>query len=145
MEASYYLGDLDPDEMPGIALRALGAGYGGPALLELARLSGPTAHNAGDLFERALGEMGRSPLPGEEAGLRVARTIARKITSGEVHPYEGARLIWVKVWTRCGRPDGLTPFVGLASLYEADPERRPFHLAEILARAEELADNREDD
>lgn len=36
------------------------------------------------------------------------------------------------------------PFVGLASLYEADPERRPLHLKEIMARAEELAAERED-
>ncbi len=144
IEASYYLGDLDPEEMPGIALRALGAGYRGPALLELARMSNPTVANVGDLFEHALGEMGRPPLPKDEAGLRVARNIARKIVSGKVRPYEGAQLIWTKVWNRCGRPERLTPFVGLASLYEADPERRPLHLKEIMARAEELAAERED-
>ena len=144
IEARYYLGDLTPEEAPGIALRALAAGYEGSALLKLARLHNPTARDAGDLFERALGEMGRSPLPRDEVGLRVARSIARKIVFGEVHPYEGARIIWTKVWNRCGKPDRLTPFVGLASLYEADPERRPLHLEEIVARAEELADERED-
>ena len=145
MEASYYLGELDPEEMPGIALRALEAGYDGPALLELARMSSPTILGVGDLFERALGEVGRPSLPEDEAGLRVARNIARKITSGGLPPYEGARTIWMEVWNKFGRPDELTPFVGLASLYEADPERRPLHLKEIVARAKELADEREDD
>ena len=144
VEARYYLGDLPPEEMPGVALRALAAGHDGPALLEIARLDSPTMRDADDLFERALGEMGLSPLPGEEAGLRVARHIARKIVAGEMQPYEGAYLIWMKVWDKCGRPDELTPFVGLASLYEADPEHRPFHLEEILARAEELTSKRED-
>ena len=144
VEASFYLGDLDPEELPGIALAALDAGYDGPALLGLARMSSPVARNVGDLFERALGEMGRSPLPKDEAGLRVARNTARKIVCGEMHPYEGASFIWTKVWKGCGRSDELTPFVGLASLYEADPERRPFHLKEIVARAEELADEREE-
>ena len=144
-EASYYLGDLLPEEMPGIALRALEAGYYGPALLELARMSKPPAPNAGSLFERALGEMRRPLLPKDKAGLRVARNIARKITSGELPPYEGARMIWTEVWNKCGRPDELTPFVGLASLYEADSEHRPLHLREIVARAEELANEREDD
>ena len=145
MEARHYLGDLDPEEMPGVALRALESGYHGPALLELARMSSPTVLNAGNLFERALGEAGRPSLPKEEAGLRVARNVARKIISGEVHPYEGAQMIWTGVWNKCGRPDELTPFVGLASLYEADPERRSLHLEEIVARAKELADEREDD
>ena len=144
MEAKHFLGDLDPEEIPGIALQALGAGYDGPALLELARLSSPTAQDAGELFDRALEEMGRPPLPRDEAGLRVARSIARKIVSGEMHPYEGAHLIWMKVWSTCGRPDELTTFVGLASLYEADPERRPLHLEEIVARAKGLADERKD-
>ena len=107
-------------------------------------MSSPVARNVGDLFERALGEMGRSPLPKEEASLRVARIMSRKIIRGEMHPYEGASSIWTKVWSRCGRPDELTPFVGLASLHEADPERRPFRLKEIVARAEELADEREE-
>ena len=145
VEASYYFGELDPEEMPGIALRALEAGYDGPALLELARMSSPTVLSVGDLFERALGEVGRPSLPEDEAGLRVARNIARKIASGKLPPYEGARTIWTEVWNECGRPDKLTPFVGLASLYEADPERRPLHLKEIVARAKELADEREDD
>ena len=145
MEAKHLFGDLDPEEMPGIALRALEAGYDGTALLELARLSNPTIQNAEQPFDRALREMGRSPLHEAEAGLRVARSIARKIVSSEMHPYEGASLIWTKVWNRCGRPDELTPFVGLASLYQADPERRPLHLEEIVARAKELADERKDD
>ncbi|QIN80497.1 hypothetical protein GBA65_20470 [Rubrobacter marinus] len=144
IEARYYLGNLPPDEMPGIALRALEAGYDGPALLGLARMSEPTMQDAGPLFERALGEVGLSPLPAKEAGLRVAGNVARKMVSGEVRPYEGAYLIWTKLWMGCGRPAELTPFVGLASLYEADPERRPFHDEEILARAEELARKREE-
>ena len=143
-EASFYLGDLDPEEMPGIALRAPEAGYDGPALLKLARMGSATMQNAGDLFGFALGEVGRAPLPEDEAGLRMARNVARKTISGEMHPYEGACLLWVKVWNKCGRPDELTPFVGLASPCEADPERRPFHLGEIVERAKELADERED-
>ncbi|MDP9485201.1 MAG: hypothetical protein M3Q49_05300 [Actinomycetota bacterium] len=144
VEVSHYLGALDPEEMPGIALQALAAGYDGPALLAIARLDNPTTRDLGDPFDRALGEMERSPLPKEEAGLRVARNIARKIASVEMHFYKGAYPIWTKVWDERGRPDNLTAFVGLASLYEADPDRRPFHLAKIVARAQELADERED-
>lgn len=144
VEARYYYGELFPEEMPDVVLKAVEAGHDGPALMELVWMRRLTMREVGDLFDRALGEMGRSPLPKDEAGLRIARTIAQKIVSGGIHPYEGALRIG-GILSECPSLDVLSTFVALADEYEDHLENRPRYLEEIVARAEELVTGTRED
>lgn len=137
-EALWYLGQLRAGQMQQFALQALKLGYSGPALLELAEFPYSTESDVGDLFERALKEMGRPQISTSEAALRLAKYIASGIVSGEVDPYEGAHYIWWKLWEVAGRPDELTIFVGLASQYEDDPSRRQQYRDDIVEAAANL-------
>ncbi len=73
-----------------------------------------------------------------EAGMRVAKGIAKQIVSGEIESYEGARKIWVDVWEECRELDELTVFVGLTSGYEDEPEHRKEYIEDIIREAKTL-------
>ena len=71
------------------------------------------------LFDK-LHESGiRIPSPAA-AGLAFAHRIADDITRGTITPYDGAKQIWAKIYTRLPELSVLTPFVGYASEYEDD-------------------------
>lgn len=141
-EALWRLGELPVGQLQRFARQALADGCYGPALQELAEYAyfTMTKSEAESLFERALREMGRSPLSTREAGLQIARGIANDIVSGRTHPYDGARRIWQEVWQRSGRPDELLGFVGLASQYEDNhkAEHRRAYLEDIVREAKRL-------
>jgi hypothetical protein len=63
---------------------------------------------------------------------------ATEIIDGNLTPYEGARLIWWHGYLELGCPDELTPFVGLASEWEDDPDHRSLHEQDIVNEARQL-------
>jgi hypothetical protein len=134
----YVLGELPVDELPSAAADALEAGYDSPSLRQLAASSGADAEKIGDLFKKSLDELG-IPIPSpSEAGLALARRIARDVVRGTVAPYDGAKQIWVKVYTRFPQLKKLRIFVGLASEYEDDEAHREGYSFDILGECKKL-------
>ena len=123
------------EELPDLAARALARGVDVPALRELAGLRSADVREARDLFLLAMEQLGADvPVVPEE----LVRFWAAGIVDGTIAPYEGARLIWWEGWNRFGRPGDLTPFVGLASQWEDDPDRRPRYEQDIVDHARRL-------
>jgi hypothetical protein len=92
--ARWYCSKVGPEDMPKFAADALEAGYDGPALRRLAGLSKPTAAEVGDLFQRALGEIGTvTILSKEQAVWSLSRSTASAIVAGRRDPIEGAGIL----------------------------------------------------
>ncbi|MBN9326958.1 MAG: hypothetical protein BGO38_14355 [Cellulomonas sp. 73-145] len=123
-----------PEDLPDVASRALAHGVDVPALRELAALGRQDPREARDLFLLAMAQLGIEPPTRWDA----VRSWARQIVNGTIEPYEGARLIWWQGWEALGRPDELTPFVGLASEWEDDPGRRAAYDDDIVSAARRL-------
>jgi hypothetical protein len=136
--ARHVLGLLSVDELPGIALDAIQAGYDSPSLRQLAGTSEHESEEAHRLFTRTIRELELPVPPAPQAGLMLARDTAREVLSGAITPYEGAKLIWDKVYTRLPELKQLTPFVGLASEYEDDPDHRDEYSRRIIEKCESL-------
>jgi hypothetical protein len=112
------------EELPALATDALVCGLDGLALRELAGLR-PADHNeAPELLMRVASELGLEVPTPEAAGWRFVRRWAADLLDGRRSPIDAARLIWWEGWERLGRPESLTPFVGLASEWEDDPAHR---------------------
>lgn len=123
VEAMWRLGRFPPEGLPEVAAAALEAGHDGPSLRALAELREPTRLAVGSLFEGAIREMGREPMGNDEAGIIVARDLARRILSGDLGPREGAERIVRDVWDRC-RLERLAVFLRLAEEHDRRPEHR---------------------
>jgi hypothetical protein len=92
--AKWYCSKIGPEDMPRFAADALEAGHDGPALRRLAGLLRPTSAEVGDLFQRALGEIGTvTILSKEQALLSLSRSTAVDIIGGKLDPIEGARIL----------------------------------------------------
>ena len=137
-QALRQIGKLAAETLPDVAIQALGRGFDGPALRELAGLQRPTEQDIGNLFERALKEVGCLPISKREAGLIVANDIAQDIINGNIEPYEGARRIWWDIWDQNRELDELKVFVGLASGYEEEPSHRQEYIVDIIKEARKL-------
>jgi hypothetical protein len=139
-QALWCLGQLPPEDIPEIACQALERGFDSPTIRKLAGLHKPVASDIGDLFDRAMIEMGRKPLSKKAAGLLIAKDIAAQIVRGQIDPYQGAREIWWEIWNECERPEELKAFVGLADGYEDEPSHREQYRNDIVAEAKKLLD-----
>jgi hypothetical protein len=111
-----------------------------PALVELGCL--PSHADSRDV-DRLLGEylssVGAAVATQEEAGLIVAKRLARQILDGSLDPATGARRIWWDVVARLPALHGqLSPFVGLASEWEDHPDYRAEYELDILNAARQL-------
>ncbi|HWB20196.1 MAG TPA: hypothetical protein VG711_07850 [Phycisphaerales bacterium] len=138
LTAMYALGVLPVDVLPAAAVDALMAGHDSPSLRQLAGADGADAESIRSLFNRSLDELG-IPMPSpSEAGLTWARRIADDIVRGTVTPYDGAKQIWVKVYTRFPQLTELRPFVGFASEYEDDKAHREDYSRLILDECKKL-------
>jgi len=70
------------------------------------------------VFERAMRELQLVPLDKQQALRVLARHYAHAIVSGEVEPYQGARMIWDELSEDYEPFDELSTFVGAASEIE---------------------------
>ncbi len=138
--ARHSLGLLPVEELPDLALNAIQAGYDSPSLRQLAGASAHDTEEAHRLFAKALHELGLPVPPAPEAGLTLARDVARRVLSGAIAPYEGAKRIWDHVYTRFPDLKQLKPFVGLASEYEDDAEHREDYSRRIIEKCKSLID-----
>ena len=136
------VGEVVPESLPEVATRALGAGVDTQALRELAGLRPVDARVARDLFVRAAHELGWEVPTEEAARWELVRQWASDILAGRLSPFDGARRIWWEGWEKLGRPDSLTPFVGLASEWEDSPDYREQYEQDILDEARNVVRDR---
>lgn len=102
--------------MPRFAADALEAGYDGYALRRLAGLVRPTARDVGDLFERALREIGTVKVQSEEqAFIFQSRQIAIEIVEDRIEPLRGAEIL-AGYAMALGYPAYIAEFVQLADM-----------------------------
>jgi hypothetical protein len=138
--AKYVLGLLSSDDLAAIGMEAIVVGYDSPSLRQLAGRSGDS-EETDKLFLRTMRELNvKIPLM-SEAGIQVARHIARDILAKKIQPYEGAKQIWDIVYTRLPELKELRPFVGLASEYEDDVQHREAYSLDIISECEKLLKN----
>jgi len=136
--ARHVLGFLAVEELPRIALDAILAGYDSPSLRQLAGTSEHDKEEANRLFAKSIRELGFQVPPASEAGLTLARNTAREVLSGAITPYDGAKLIWDRVYTRLPELKQLRLFVGLASEYEDDIKHRGEYDRQIIEECRSL-------
>ncbi len=74
--------------------------------------------DVGPIFERMLSELQLAPLDRQHALRMLTRHYAYAIVSGEMEPYQGARLIWDEISYDYEPFDDVSIFVGLASEIE---------------------------
>jgi hypothetical protein len=134
----YILGSLLPDDLPAIAVRAIEDGYDSPALYELAGADGADTQHLRTLFCKAMDQLGITLPSPAQAGLAAALSIAEDILRGCIAPYEGAKQIWDKVYTRFPELTQLRTFVGLASEYEDDEGHRPQYARDIIEECRDI-------
>jgi len=138
--ASWYAGRVGPEDMPAFAADALEAGYDGQSLRRLAGLIRPTARDIGDLFERALREIGTVTVRSKEQALfLLSRLVAADIIAGQIEPLRGAEIL-ASYAMILQYPDSLVNFFQLADLprwgeYAPDPQKLA---ADIVAEAHRL-------
>ena len=112
--AKWYCSKVGPEDMPQFAADALEAGFDGFALRRLAGLIRPTSRDIGDLFERALREIGTVKVQSEaQAMVFESRLIARDIVEGRIEPVYAADIL-AKYAMRLDYPDFLVGFFQLA-------------------------------
>jgi hypothetical protein len=128
--AFWQLELLPSEDLPTIAISALGKGYDCLSLRILAGETEKIASTVGPLFVKALQELGISLPDVASAQMTVARFYARKIVDGSIPPYQGAQHIYrdvvmkanptqkEAVWKR------FEIFIGLVSEYEDSPRRK---------------------
>ena len=93
--AQFMLGKLAYSELPDVACDALQLGLDGRAIRRLASLSKPSYFEVGDLFQRALLEMGIEQWSKKDAALFLAKEVATSILTGTKEPLAGGYEIWL--------------------------------------------------
>jgi hypothetical protein len=143
-QAFLQLGLINTDDLPSLACDLMLSGMESEPLLLLASLSPkPNPFEALDLFEKVLRAEGLKPLAEIEAAAISARRMAAEIVEGAVPPHEGARWIWLEIWSRFDHPPELVDFVVLADRMDEMSPRELMQLGsevetEIVKAAAEL-------
>jgi hypothetical protein len=99
VEAKLALGLIAPDEMPALAWDALEADFDGRSIRTLAALNNPSGWETDQIIPSFMAEMGMRKLSLEEASIRVARQLARRILSEGLNPLAYTRdfeLLWIR-------------------------------------------------
>ena len=89
-----------------------------PHSTELAGMNKPTLRESRQLFLEAVSDLGIRVPDAREATICLAKDISKKIISGSITPYEGARKIWWELSNVEGADERLLVFSGLASEIE---------------------------
>jgi len=142
--ALWRVGEIRTDQLPRIACDLLSTGLDNNELRMLAGLTAINIERAPELFEKIIDDTGYSVMPVVQATRIFLQFVAKKIVSGEIEPYQGARLIFAVV-VRAGVGDfhDADPFIYAADEYEERPEDRKFFEAKIIAEAKQWLHNRE--
>ena len=99
VEARLALGLIGPDEMPALAWDALEAGFDGRSIRRLAALIKPSGWETDQIIPAFMAEAGMTSISREEASIRVARQLARRILCEELDPLAYSRdfeVLWIQ-------------------------------------------------
>lgn len=88
VEAKLALSMIAPEDMPAVAWDALEAGLDGPVIRRLAALNEPSGWEVDQIVPAFMAEAGLKSLSVEEASVRVARQLARRIISEGLDPLD---------------------------------------------------------
>ena len=121
LQARWQLGELLPEDVPGLAAALLVEGVDTPALRVVAGLQSPSRSDLQPWLERYFDEAGLPRITDDDARWRVAYDTARDIVAGSIAPRDGARLMW-ELCTDLGWPESLRYFVYLAADYGEGPK-----------------------
>jgi hypothetical protein len=135
LRAAHIVGVLPPEDLPEIAQRGLERGFDGPNIRFIAGLNAPTLRETSAILSRFFDELGTISMSQQDSALTLSRAIADDICEGLLDPYEGANVIWRRIYHEGGEPAELVPFVGLASEYEDHPNLRTKLAADIVEAA----------
>ena len=141
--AKWYCSRVLPEDMPQFAIDALDAGYDGPSLRRLAGLIRPTGRDVGDLFERALSEIGTVKVQSkEQAIVFLSRRTAMDIVEGRIEPLYGAEIL-ANYAMALGYPAFIAEFLQLSEMpYWGEYAPAPKKLAQdIVEHARNLLAN----
>jgi hypothetical protein len=141
--AKWYCSEIWSEDMPTFAADALEAGYDGPALRKLAGLIKPTSVDIGDLFQRALNEIGTVKILSQiQAVYWMSRVVATDMVEGRTDPVKGAEIL-ARYARMANYPPILAEFLSLEDMpYWGDyaPPRAKL-VKDIIEQARLLLDN----
>jgi hypothetical protein len=103
VEAKLALQLIGPEEMPPLAAEALEAGLDGPAICRMAALVNPSGWEVDQRIEGFMAEAGLTHMSCEDASIRVARELARRILSESLDPLSFAK-DFEQLYIRAGYP-----------------------------------------
>ena len=136
-QALWSLEEISTSELPKFATELLAQNYDSESLCVLAGLDGSDWESVNFYFKKMLREMDIIPLKKREAGIILAKNIAKKIVSAEVDPEKGAREIW-RISRASDSPKELDGFIVDVTDYEEHFPRNPEFLESITERARKL-------
>ena len=99
VEARLALGQIGPDELPALAWDALEAGLDGSSIRKVAALINPSRWETDRLTQSFMTETGLKSITSQEAAMRLARHLARRILSEGLDPLDYSRqfeLFWIQ-------------------------------------------------
>ena len=99
IEAKLALNMIGPDEVPALAWDAMEAGLDGPVIRRVAALIHPSGWEVDQMLPKFMAEAGMVRLSAQEAALRIAQHIARRILDEGLDPIDHTRdfeLLWIR-------------------------------------------------
>jgi hypothetical protein len=140
--AELLMGLVTPEEVVRWASELITEVSRPSALVDLASTVSPRESDVNNSLRHLIAELGGAPLGLADAALIVSRRIAKDISSGNVAPYDGARVLWWTIRRRAPEIESLLrPFVGLASEWEDHPSARPQYEQSIREAAQVLLES----
>lgn len=103
IEAKLALGKIAPSEMPALAWDALEAGLDGSRIRRMAALTNPSGWEVDQILTAFIAEAGLKAISPQEAAVRLARQLARKILSEKLDPLEYTKN-FESLWIQTGYP-----------------------------------------
>jgi hypothetical protein len=130
------LREARPNELVQLACDLLVAGVDVPSATELAGMPYTVEmRDAEPMFRHMVEELGRPPMPKQEAAWVVARKVAQQLWDNSIPPARAAGVLW-GLWWDCGNPAEIGAFVELLDAWE---ERLPGDRADLEDEMRQLA------
>jgi hypothetical protein len=127
LTAKTMFSEATASDLVALACDLLVDGVDTPAVVLLAILPfTATMTEAEPVFRDAIAELGRPPLPKEQAGWVLAASVARQMAANSIPQHVGARVLW-GLWWDLGNPPEIAAFVQLLDAWEEvlPQDRRP--------------------
>lgn len=141
-QAYYYLDKISEENILSCARNEFKNWNKSPSLFLLVGMPKSGIKAAKETFGKALKELGVKKIKTKkEAALIIAKDISKKILSGDVDPYTGARKIWIEAWVTAEHPKELNGFVNDATDYEEKYPPDASILGSIKKEAKALIEN----